>query len=260
MAERFRFSLQIELVGTADTPGTLTIIDAAGDLTVTRPKLPTDVSDYVNVRGFLVPRMAEVYFEATLLDPSDRDEWLAVGRLKGIVVVAEGVPRVTRLNELTTRPATPITNYLLDRIPIAEISVQVLAAVSLTQWQERHYELVPEGTEGLEWLQEVSRVKDSPMPTTKPPLPVLEDADGRPWYRVRVLSETALELDKAKRPRIDRTFLAQVRQAYRQAREDGRSTTLAVARWYEQRTGKSPGDSTVHRWIRLAKDHYGEEF
>lgn len=251
--------------------------------------------DYLEVRGFLVPKSRRTPFSVDLRDP-DADQWRelpeeearvrippeqhartgrwirvdGVGRAEGFAHIANGVPGIERLTVHTW----PVTNYFLDRIPLTEVSLRVLALCSLTRQSEQHYEIRDPGdTEGPllldAWIQQSSqllrdqeeaREADAPKPVRKPPKPALIDPDGAPWYPVQVVTEAARDLSKHKRSRVDDAFLSSVRSVYRRAREDGRSTTLAVSQWHERRTGKSPGDSTVHRWIRLAKDHYGEEF
>jgi hypothetical protein len=257
---------------------------------------PSDrFEDYLEVRGFLVPKSRKTPFYVDLRDP-DADQWRELpeevarvlippeqlketgrwvrsdkaGEAEGFARITNGVPCIEKMNV----HAPSVTNYFLDRIPLTEVSLRVLALCSLTPWQDKHYEIRDPGdTEGPlladTWIQETSqlfrdqreaREADAPKPVREPPKPVLIDPDGTPWYPIQVVTEAARDLSKHKRSRVDDAFLAAVRSVYRKAREDGRSTTLAVAQWHERRTGKTPGNSTVHRWIRLAKDHYGEEF
>jgi hypothetical protein len=257
---------------------------------------PSDkFEDYLEIRGFLVPKSRKTPFHVDLRDP-DADQWRelpeevarvvippeqlkrtgrwvrsdGVGEADGIARITNGVPGIERFAVRTW----PVTNYFLDRIPLTEVSLRVLALCSLTREYRQHYEIRDPGhTEGPllidTWIQQTSRLSrdqkeareaDAPMPVYEQPKSVLTDPGGTPWYPVQVVTEAVRDLSKHKRSRVDDAFLAAVRSVYRKAREDGRSTTLAVSQWHERRTGKTPGDSTVHRWIRLAKDHYGEEF
>lgn len=237
--------------------------------------------DYIETRGFLVPKKRTTPFRAVLRDPNEKDgiflprggwippERVFAGDVSGRADIRSGVVRISKLE--VDHPN--ITSHVLDRIPLGEIALRILALCSLTSEKDRHYEVVepPEpyaltAQEILDFSTKVSdaateaRAIDAPQPVIGEPEPVLEGPDGRKWYRVRVVSEPSRALRNMKRTKMDEAFFAGVRAAYRKAREEGRSTTLAVSNWHQRRTGRKPAIPSVERYIRLAKKHYGEEF
>lgn len=140
--------------------------------------------DYLKVRGFLVPKSRKTPFYVDLRDP-DADQWRelpeevarvvippeqlketgrwvrsdAVGSVEGFARITNGVPGIEKL----AVQAWPVTNYFLDRIPLTEVSLRVLALCSLTRQDKQHYEIRDPGdTEGPllidTWIQETSQL------------------------------------------------------------------------------------------------------
>lgn len=235
--------------------------------------------DYIEVRGFLVPKKRHTPFSVDLRDPNQeevfnpiRNEWVPperflAGTASGEAEILNGIARILRLEV----ECYPVTSHTLERIPIGEISVTIAALCSLTSEKDRHYQVIepqsPYETPEA-FLRHVMEVNDlgreardaEPTPILGEPEPVLIGPDGRKWYRVQLTSEPVRALRKLKRTKMNEAFFAGVRASYLKARAEGRSTTRAVAQWHERWTGRTPATSSVDRYVRLTKKYYGEEF
>jgi hypothetical protein len=191
-------------------------------------------------------------------------------------VIRDGVAGIHHLeidclcdSEDGTAPLTTITSQFLERIPLTDIGLAVVARCSLTRWQEAHYVLEPapsafglfaSSVSQVPWVRRLQAVdRDEPMPIATPPKPVLIDGDGVPWYRLQVVSDASRLLSRQKRARVTPDFLRDVWTVYRSAQEASQPTTQAVRDWADARTGRTPSNPTIFRWIKEARALYGEE-
>lgn len=219
--------------------------------------------DYVPVGEFLVPRDVEIQFEGGLSHPI-KTTHVDVGYVRGMVSVRDGNPTLTVVELTSIRRDYPINGHFAQRVPYEYICFRVTAMCSLTRSKDRHYVVVPPPRESdleADFLRQIlERAEDKPIPVRRPPRPVLQDNDDR-WYHIQVDEPLRLLFEKRSRKRtlVSDEFLNSVWQAYMNAKERGEKTTQAVADWHAFNYGRAASTPTINRWIRQAKDRFGEE-
>lgn len=245
-------------------PGSLPFAFSLGKATPNRDL--RNRKDYDQLEGFLVPRNLDIQFDGHLHRP-DGSTRIDVGRASGVVSLRDRNPVINDLRLISTRRDHPINAHFASRVPFEAICLRVTATCSLTRWQEGHYVVVaPPSDNDLEAAflllnrRIVEREQDKPLSVRQPPVPVITGDDG-PWYRVQVAEplQKLLYQQPRKRTLVNDEFLRWVWQTYMNAKRRGDRTTQAVAEWYVFNYGKEASEPSINRWIRQAKDRFGEE-
>lgn len=222
--------------------------------------------DYDQLEEFLVPRSVDIQFDGRLRKMTDSRRDIDVGSVSGVVSLRDRYPVITDLRLTSTRRDHPVNAHFASRVPFEEICFRVTARCSLTRWQEGHYVVVgPPPDNDLEAAflllnrQILEREKDNIMPVRQPPVPVIKGGDG-PWYRVQVAEplEALLYRQPRRRTVVNDEFLNSVWRTYMNAKRRGERTTQAVAEWYVFNYGRAASEPSINRWIRKAKDRFGE--
>lgn len=243
----------------------------------------TALEDYMPAgEGLLVPRHMGVVFRASARqeDPMS-GTFRTVAKIEGAATIENGVASIFGLNiDTLLKSADPdepdpepqrISDEFLKRINMADLGFHLVARCSLTRWQEAHYSIEPLASwieeTGLGALEQIpffmrqtrAVFEDQPIPTRKPPKPVLMDGDGIPWYRVQVVEKVRRDLPWRRNARITPEFLRELWTVYSATRERGEPTTEAIRDWADLKTGRIPSNPTIFRWIKEARAMYGEE-
>ena len=220
------------------------------------PIWPGDYKNFVRVNRLLAPKLCRADAWAALvqsrIETRGATRPIVSGFVHAELEIEEGIPTVRRLEVRDQGTGVAITGELMARVPVRDLANRATATLCLTDRPETRIPLSP-NAHFANWLAHADGYIE-PSPADLIPKPDLIAPDGRPWWRVRTTDRTGLDIDKAKRPKLNPDFYREVLRAQRRATEEGRrDTTQAVREWFEDESGRKPGESTVRKWIAAAR-------